>query len=199
MDDLKKSFKQKSFQINPLILKNLKVLSLTLEEFLLIVYFINEEPFLDLEKIKDVLGFSDEEILNIYSELLSKGLIEVIVEKKDNRVSETISLELFYDKLVLGSSKKDDNSKDVFSKFESEFGRTLSPIEYERINSWISSGVSEDMIINALNEAVINGSPNIRYIDRIIYEWSKKKSGSNQEEYKELFDYDWLGDSNGQD
>lgn len=199
MDDLKKSFKQKSFQINPLILKNLKVLSLTLEEFLLIVYFINEEPFLDLEKIKDVLGFSDEEILNIYSELLSKGLIEVIVEKKDNRVSETISLELFYDKLVLGSSKKDDNSKDVFSKFESEFGRTLSPIEYERINSWISSGVSEEMIINALNEAVINGSPNIRYIDRIIYEWSKKKSGSNQEEYKELFDYDWLGDSNGQD
>lgn len=199
MNDLKMSFKQKSFQINPLILKNLKVLSLTLEEFLLIIYFINEEPFLDLEKIKDVLGFSDEEILNIYSELLSKGLIEVIVEKKDNRVSETISLELFYDKLVLGSSKKDDNSGDVFSKFESEFGRTLSPIEYERINSWISSGVSEDMIINALNEAVINGSPNIRYIDRIIYEWSKKKSGSNQEEYKELFDYDWLGDNNEQD
>ena len=51
------------------------------------------------------------------------------------------------------------------------------------------------MIVNALNEAVINGSPNVRYIDRIIYEWSKKNSKSDQEEYKELFDYDWLGDS----
>ena len=71
----------------------------------------------------------------------------------------------------------------------------MSPIEYERINSWISSGVSEEMITNALNEAVINGSPNVRYIDRIIYEWSKNKGNSEREEYKELFDYDWLGDS----
>ncbi len=195
MSDLKKLFKQKNFQINPLILKNLKNLGLSLNEFLLLLYFINEEPSLDLIKIKDILGFNDEEILNIYSDLLNKGLIEVIVEKVDNKVSETISLELFYDKLVLNGYKVEDNSTDVFSKFEREFGRTLSPIEYERINSWIGSGVSNEMIVNALNEAVINGSPNVRYIDRIIYEWSKKNSKSDQEEYKELFDYDWLGDS----
>lgn len=195
MSDLKKLFKQKNFQINPLILKNLKNLGLSLNEFLLLLYFINEEPSLDLIKIKDILGFNDEEILNIYSDLLNKGLIEVIVEKVDNKVSETISLELFYDKLVLNGYKVEDNSTDVFSKFEREFGRTLSPIEYERINSWIGSGVSNEMIVNALNEAVINGSPNVRYIDRIIYEWSKKNSKSDREEYKELFDYDWLGDS----
>ena len=195
MSDLKKLFKQKNFQINPLILKNLKNLGLSLNEFLLLLYFINEEPSLDLIKIKDILGFYDEEILNIYSDLLNKGLIEVIVEKVDNKVSETISLELFYDKLVLNGYKVEDNSTDVFSKFEREFGRTLSPIEYERINSWIGSGVSNEMIVNALNEAVINGSPNVRYIDRIIYEWSKKNSKSDQEEYKELFDYDWLNDN----
>ena len=195
MNDLKNMFKQRNYQINPLMLKHLKNLNLSLNEFLLILYFINEEPFLDLVKIKDVLNFSDEEILNLYSDLLSKGLIEVIVEKKDNRVNETISLELFYDKLVFNSTKNEENNTDVFSKFEREFGRTLSPIEYERINSWISSGVSDDMIVSALNEAVINGSPNIRYIDKIIYEWSKRKSNSESEEYKELFDYDWLGDS----
>ena len=195
MNDLKNMFKQRNYQINPLMLKHLKNLNLSLNEFLLILYFINEEPFLDLVKIKDVLNFSDEEILNLYSDLVSKGLIEVIVEKKDNRVNETISLELFYDKLVFNSTKNEDNNTDVFSKFEREFGRTLSPIEYERINSWISSGVSDDMIVSALNEAVINGSPNIRYIDKIIYEWSKRKSNSESEEYKELFDYDWLGDS----
>jgi len=195
MNDLKNMFKQRNYQINPLMLKHLKNLNLSLNEFLLILYFINEEPFLDLVKIKDVLNFSDEEILNLYSDLVSKGLIEVIVEKKDNRVNETISLELFYDKLVFNSTKNEENNTDVFSKFEREFGRTLSPIEYERINSWISSGVSDDMIVSALNEAVINGSPNIRYIDKIIYEWSKRKSNSESEEYKELFDYDWLGDS----
>ena len=113
MFDLKKLFKQKNYQINPLILKSIKTLNLTLNEFLLIVYFINEEPFLDLVKIKEVLGFSDEEILNIYSDLLTKGLIEVIVEKKDTKVSETISLELFYDKLVLNGKEDEKNMKEL--------------------------------------------------------------------------------------
>lgn len=194
MSDLKKLFKQKNYQINPLILKNLKFLDLNLNEFLLILYFINEEPSLDLTKIKDVLGFSDEETLNIYSELLGKCLIEVLVEKRDGRVSESISLELFYDKLVLNGVSKEETNTDIFSSFEREFGRTLSPIEYERINSWVSSGVSEEMIINALNEAVINGSPNIRYVDSLIYQWSKRGQKVEKEEYQELFDYNWLGE-----
>ena len=35
--------------------------------------------------------------------------------------------------------------------------------------------------------------PNLRYIDKIIYEWTKKSNMKEREEYKELFDYDWLG------
>ena len=42
------------------------------------------------------------------------------------------------------------------------------------INAWISSGMDEEMIIGALKEATFNGVSNLRYIDRIIYEWGKK-------------------------
>lgn len=196
MNDLKSKYKEKCFQINPLILKSVKSLNLTLNEFLLIMYFINEKNSLDLENIKELLGFTDEEILNTYSDLVSKCLIEVVVEKENGKVTETISLDMFYDKLILDSSKeKLTSDSDIFSKFENEFGRSLSSIEYETINSWINKGIKEETIISALKEAVLNGVTNLRYIDKIIYEWTKKSTMKEPEEYKELFDYDWLGAS----
>lgn len=196
MNDLKSLYKQKSYQINPLVIKNLKNLNLSLNEFLLILFFMNESDFLDLERIKSSLDFTEEEILNVYSELLNKGIIEVIMEKQNGKVSEIVSLEMFYDKLILNAPKEVKKYEDIFSKFENEFGRSLSPIEYETINNWIENGVSEQIIIDALKEAVINGVTNLRYIDKIIYEWTKKTKHKEQEEYKELFDYDWLGVEN---
>ena len=91
MNDLKSLYKQKSYQINPLVIKNLKNLNLSLNEFLLILFFMNESDFLDLERIKSSLDFTEEEILNVYSELLNKGIIEVIMEKQNGKVSEIVS------------------------------------------------------------------------------------------------------------
>ncbi len=195
MLDLKSKYQEKSFQINKLILKSIKTLNLSLNEFLLLMYFINEKNSLDLENIKDTLGLTDEEVLNTYSDLVSKCLIEVIVNRENGKVVETISLDMFYDKLILNSkeNKSEIKETDIFSKFENEFGRSLSPIEYETINNWINNGVKEETIISALKEAVLNGVTNLRYIDKIIYEWTKKSNMKEREEYKELFDYDWLG------
>lgn len=197
MLDLKSKYQEKSFQINKLILKSIKTLNLSLNEFLLLMYFINEKNSLDLENIKDTLGLTDEEVLNTYSDLVSKCLIEVIVNRENGKVVETISLDMFYDKLILNSKENKNEIKetDIFSKFENEFGRSLSPIEYETINNWINNGVKEETIISALKEAVLNGVTNLRYIDKIIYEWTKKSNMKEREEYKELFDYDWLGAS----
>ena len=192
----KELFKEKSFQINPNVLKNIKNLNLSLNEFLLILYFINIEPSLNLEEIKKYLNFTNEEILNIYSDLLTKGMIEIQVIKENGALTEKISLEMFYDKLILNKPKEDVKDTDIFSKFENEFARSLSPIEYETINNWLNNNVSEEIIASALKEAVINGVTNLRYIDKIIYEWTRKSKKPENEEYKELFDYDWLGANN---
>lgn len=196
MSDLKSLYKQMSYQINPLILKNIKNLNLSLNEFLLIIYFINEGSTLDLERIKSVYNFTEEEVLNIYSSLIEKHIIELVVEKQNGKVTEKISLEMFYDKLILNNKEESKKCDDIYAKFENEFGRSLSPIEYETINKWIENGVSNEIIESALKEAVLNGVTKLRYIDTIIYEWTKKTKKPKEEEYQELFDYDWLGVEN---
>ncbi len=193
MNDLRSLFKERSYIINPYVLKNIKSLNISLNEFLLIIYFLNEKPYLDLEKIKETLGFTTEEALNTYSELLSKGIIITNLNKEEGKVTEVVSLELFYDKLILNTKVNSKKDSDIFSKFESEFGRTLSPIEYETINNWLENNISENLILSALKEAVINGVSNLRYIEKIIYEWTKKgKNIDEDEEYEELFDCDWI-------
>lgn len=194
MDNIKKMYKEKNFLINTLVLKNVRNLKIDIDELLLLLYFINVEESLDLAKIKEYISFTDEEILNVYSNLLAKGLIEVKTFKNNGIFSEKISLDVFYDKLILGAKEDVKTNEDIYSKFENEFGRSLSPMEYETINRWISSGVKEELIVEALREAVINNVRNLRYIDKIIYEWTKKTMRP-KEESEELFDYDWLEDT----
>lgn len=198
MNNVRASFKTKNFIINENIVKTIKNLDITLKEFLLLLYFINIKALLDLNDIKKVLGFNEEEILNTYTSLITKGLIEVKVFKDSGVVSEVISLDMFYDKLVM-NTKNEENNTDIYSKFESEFGRSLSPIEYETINRWLENGVSEEIITSALKEAVINGASNLRYIDKIIYEWTKKGVKPKEEDYTFIDDFDWLNDGDEED
>ena len=198
MNNVRASFKTKNFIINENVVKTIKNLDITLKEFLLLLYFINIKALLDLNDIKKVLGFNEEEILNTYTSLITKGLIEVKVFKDSGVVSEVISLDMFSDKLVM-NTKNEENNTDIYSKFESEFGRSLSPIEYETINRWLENGVSEEIITSALKEAVINGASNLRYIDKIIYEWTKKGVKPKEEDYTFIDDFDWLNDGDEED
>lgn len=193
MNDIKKEFLKKDFIINTNIVKTISNLDITIKEFMLLLYFININNSLDLKNIKDKIGLNDENILNTYSSLLTKKLISVSLVKTNGLSSEVINLDMFYDKLIM-NTKTEEVSTDIYSKFESEFGRVLSPIEYETINRWLSSGVKEDLILSALKEAVVSGACNLRYIDKIIYSWTKKGKSEEKEDYQELFDYDWLGD-----
>ena len=70
------------------------------------------------------------------------------------------------------NQKKSEESS-IFGYIEKEFGRTLSPIDYEIIKAWLDSNISEDVIKEALKEATSNGVSNLRYIDKILYEWGK--------------------------
>ena len=78
-------------------------------------------------------------------------------------------------------------------------------------NAWISKWFSEDLILAALNEAIKNNAPSLRYIDKILFEWGKKgyKSVDDIKKYNRVdeitykkekefetrvFDYNWLDD-----
>lgn len=194
MDRLREIIKEKDFVINPIILKNIGKFNLTVNEFLLLLFFINVMPELDTNKISSILSFSEEDILSSFDSLINKGLIEVKINKSESKITEEISLDNFYNKLLLNISEEKKES-DIYSVFEKEFSRTLSPMECETITKWIDGGVSEDTIKSALKEAVLNGVYNLRYIDKIIYEWTKKHIKiSNELGSTQVFEYDWLED-----
>ena len=196
MDRLREIIKEKDFVINPLILKNIKKFNLNVNEFLLLLFFINVDSELDISKINKSISLSEEEILSAFDNLVSKGLIEVKVIKDKDKIDEEISLDNLYNKLLL-DLPDEKKETDIYSVFEGEFSRTLSPMEYETINKWLENGVSEDTIKSALKEAVLNGVYNLRYIDKIIYEWTKKKIKiSNDEGSTQVFEYNWLAKVN---
>ena len=187
----------------------MKQLNLNYDEFLLLMYFWNyPSSAFDITEISKVLKLKENEIMQAFNALLSKKII-TLDSFKDNRGlrSEVINLEAFYQLIDedLQESNKIQETSDIYTIFENEFGRPISSMEYEIIRAWIEKGFSEELILGALKEAVYNGVNNLRYIDKILYEWQRKgyksmKDVKNQiieknHEQKELFDYNWLDDN----
>ncbi|REE94327.1 DNA replication protein [Paenibacillus taihuensis] len=73
-------------------------------------------------------------------------------------------------------------TSDLFTVFEQEFGRPLSPMECETISAWVDQDRYPDELIRfALKEAVFAGKLHFRYIDRILLEWSRNRVTNTEE------------------
>ena len=208
--------KSKNVVIPLYLYKLIDKLDLSMDEFMLMMYLYNEGELVlfDLNRMSEELGLKLNDLMNMIGILNGKGLIELKVITNDKNVMEEyISLDNFYNKISLllmdnSDSKTEDNSN-VFSMIEQEFGKTLSPIEYEIIKAWLESNKSVELISCALKESVMNGVRNLRYMYKILYEWEKKgiktkadvdnhmNNRRKKEESKkvDVFDYDWLGEN----
>lgn len=213
--NIKSVLENKSLVINSLFIGQSIKLKLSLNEFLVLAYFdnlVNKE--FDIKQMVDILKMNDSDALMAFNQLLERKLLVIVAEKSRNgKIIEKINLEPFY-ALILEDFKtnnKEEEKKDVFSVFEKEFGRPLSSMEYEIINTWLDKSFTEELILGALKEAIYTGVTNLRYIDKILYEWQRKglknmqdvekhlcnrtKKKENQES-QELFDYNWLDEDN---
>ncbi|MDY3756793.1 MAG: DnaD domain-containing protein [Bacilli bacterium] len=205
--------KEKDYNLKKLLFKIVKDFDLNVNEFMLLIYFMNQDcPILDVNDIHNVTFMEPKIILQSFKALSIKGLISTKVTPVKDKISETIDLTNVYRAMVsdINYDIKKKSEKNIFEVFEKEFGRTLSPMEYEIINGWLSNQLSEELILGALKEATYNGVSSLRYIDRILLEWSKKgfknmndvnnflekKDNQNKarNEEKVLFDYNWLED-----
>lgn len=181
-----------------------------LKDFLVLLYLFNISPInLDTGKISQELNISEEDVMTSFNNLLNKNLIKInTVKDKYGIISENISLDNLY-KLAIGNLSEVEKCREknnIYNIFQQEFAGNLSPTEYELINGWLNTGISENLIIGALKEAIFNGVKSFRYIDRILYEWQKKGFTSMDDVNKdlknkpksisdeEIFDYDWLND-----
>lgn len=210
--------KQRDYVVPKFLIEKHSIYGISAENVILLIYLINQNtPIVcDYQKISTDLNIDLMEVMTRINELKSKKIIEVELKKNSlSKLEEYIKLDLLYDKIFLEfidekeSNKEEDNSN-IFSRFESELGRPLSPIEYELLNAWIEQ-YNKDIIIEGLKEAVISGVVTFRYIDRILFDWNKKgidtleKLEKNKKNHKskkekvnnsdnniEVPDYDWL-------
>lgn len=208
---LNKVIKEKTYNVPSFILKNYEKLNLTAEEVLVLIVLYNHYGRIsyDINKLLEEINLEKYKLMQLISSLEEKKIISIdLITNSKGLKEEYISLELLYDKIVniyLDPKEETSENADIYSAFEKELGRTLSPMEYEIIKGWVMDKFSDELIILALKEAVYNGVNNLRYIDKVLYGWRKKniknkqdiikdkeKFKNRQKENVEVFDYNWL-------
>lgn len=208
VEKLEQIIGEKTFVISSILMKNYKKINITNDEFIILIYLLNDDKF-NPKKISEDLDLKMQEVLTIIDSLINKDIIKVELKKINNIREEFINFNGLYNKLVclIVNTSEETKSSNIFDVFEREFGRTLSPMEYQIINGWLDDKMEEEVVIMALKEATYNGVSNLRYIDKILYEWrnkglntkekieKNKKNYNKQVEKKELFDYNWLDDN----
>ena len=125
------------------------------------------------------------QISTILQRFMQRGLLEIHQGQDENGVLfEHFSLQPLWNRLInlLVSEKTTEAEQvvkadegEIFTLFEQEFGRLLSPMECETITMWLDEdGHTAQIITAALKEAVLAQKLSLRYIDRILFEWKKK-------------------------
>lgn len=214
-------FKQGHIVIPLFLLQHYKDLKLEINEFIFLMYLysLGNKFLFDPSKFASDLNLELKDVMNYIGLLSDKKFISVDVMKNEKGLmEEVVLLDGFYNKLSLitmdqvNQVSKSENSN-IFEIVEKEFGRTLSPIEYEIIKAWLDNDMSEELIKEAIKEATFNGVSNLRYIDKILYEWGKagiktaqdvennrKKRAKVREEstsdvsIDDIVDWDWFDD-----
>lgn len=194
-----------------ILLSNYKKLKINEKELIILIYLMNQKSSVfNPQKISEDLNIEISEVLESIEVLSNADLITINTLKDNGLLEERIDLSNLYNKLAYLNINEEDTKEEItniYDSFENEFARTLSPIEYELIKSWLDNDYSEELILCALKEAVYNGVKNLRYIDKILYEWNnkgiktkedvlkdKQNFKKNNTKKEEMFDYDWLNE-----
>ncbi|MEI4768362.1 DnaD domain-containing protein [Psychrobacillus sp. FJAT-51614] len=137
------------------------------------------------QNLVDKTYFDENKVVGILQRLLQKGFIQI-----EQQIDEQGVRYEYYDfqslwNLLLNYAELEENKEEdqqmkveegsIYKLFEQEFGRLLSPMEYETIGMWFDQDQHSPSLIRlALKEAVLAQKLSLRYIDRILFEWKKK-------------------------
>lgn len=130
-------------------------------------------------ELAEHMSISTEECTDLLRKLIQRNFLFIEELEENAIIFERYSLRPLWEKLyeLIRSQHKPAqtvNEKNLYTLFEQEFGRPLSPFECETLSIWIDQDHHDpEIIVAALKEAVMSGKLNFRYIDRILFEWKK--------------------------
>jgi DNA replication protein len=150
-----------------------------------------DKLFPTVAELEERMSTSPDQVIRALQKLVQGGWIDISesIEESTGIRYEWYRLEPLFDQLCSVAVQEyiqDDSfssiewlekldEKSLFTTFENEFGRPLSPMECESLSQWMDQDrYGEELILAALKEAVFAGKLSFRYIDRILLEWEKK-------------------------
>jgi DNA replication protein len=150
-----------------------------------------DKLFPTVVELEERMYSPSDQVIRALQQLVQGGWIDISesIEESTGIRYEWYRLEPLFDHLCSAAVQEyiqDDSfnsiewlekldEKSLFTTFENEFGRPLSPMECESLSQWMDQDrYGEELILAALKEAVFAGKLSFRYIDRILLEWEKR-------------------------
>ncbi|KRN33575.1 DnaD domain-containing protein [Weissella halotolerans] len=200
--------------INTFLLAHYRQLGMSNDEFLLLLQVqgqVNEYAGdIKIPALKERLGWPEDDIRKGLTQLHHKGFINFISQRDgQGKVITKFDFSPLYLKAMqlnpkdlpavstqarlategaptASSNQNELTRADIFNAIEREFGRPLSSIELQTITNWFDIDHFQPIFMQAaLQEAVLNGALNLRYIETILVAWQKKNYHSLQDVYQE--------------
>jgi len=160
---------------------------------------VEHKEFPTLEDMQELAGGTTASISLTLQKLMKDGFLSIDEEfdEESGIQYERYNVSGLYDKLsicmandaknkakqasiqrekTISAAGEPEAERNMFTIFEKEFGRPLSPMECETISGWLDQDkYPDELILMALKEAVFAGKVHFRYIDRILLEWSRNR------------------------
>ncbi|TDF96627.1 DnaD domain-containing protein [Paenibacillus piri] len=188
-------WKAGSVELPYLLLKHYSQLKLNETEVMLMIHVMalkekEQKGFPTLDELQGRMSIPPEKVIAALQKLLVQGLmtIDEHINPQSGLQSETYNFSplferlagCWYDDMIAQRNEREPAEpavrNDIFSIFEKEFGRPLTPMELESITGWLDKDqYPEQLILAGLKEAVFAGKVHFRYIDRILLEWSRNR------------------------
>jgi len=196
MISLRDYLKSGQTTLSNLLIENYRKLGLTNDEFILWIqlykYHESGNDFPDLTSIAVNMDCEQKEIYHLLNQLVEKQVITIESEKNSQGIrNDFYDFSAVFIKLEALQKQQQKQTEEInyeqkvqslYQMFEKEFGRALSPIEYQRIGQWIEEDqYNPDLIRLALKEAVLNQAYSLNYIDRVLLSWERKNITTQQQ------------------
>ena len=174
-----------------LLLENYKKLRIS-ENELAVIFMIDHlvsqgNPFITADLLSLKMSLATKEIDEIIADLLTRGFMEYVTLNGRTVTSLSPLKEKLFSNFALSVSKeaedkknKDEMLSNIYQSFEAELGRTLQPMEISTLREWVDLGYSDEIIINALKEALSQGKKSIKSVDKIRLSWAKREELENE-------------------
>lgn len=105
--------------------------------------------------------------------------------------------------VIYNNSSSSSYNNNIYEFAEKNFGRLITPVEYEKIENW-KKDFDEDLIRYAIKVAVLGNKKTFKYVNGILNNWKsagfktiqevKDNEFKKEEISQELFEYDWLNE-----